>query len=59
MSRRVLVWTLVSVFPAPALNPAVEGLQRRGLRQRIAAAGAVYLLDIATIAGIGALLLPR
>jgi predicted PurR-regulated permease PerM len=56
VSRRVLVWALVSVFLALALNPAVEALQLRGLRQRAAAAAVVYLLAIATIAGIGALI---
>lgn len=58
VSRRVLVWALVSVFLALALNPAVEALQLRGLRQRAAAAAVVYLLAIATIAGIGALIVP-
>jgi predicted PurR-regulated permease PerM len=58
MSRRVLVWAPVSVFLALALNPAVEALQLRGLRQRAAAAAVVYLLAIATIAGIGALIVP-
>jgi hypothetical protein len=59
VSRRVLVWALVSVFLALALNPAVEALQLRGLRQRAAAAAVVYLLAIATIAGIGALIVPQ
>jgi predicted PurR-regulated permease PerM len=58
VSRRVLVWTLVAVVLALALNPAGEALQRRGVRQRIAAAAAVYLIVIATIAGIGALIVP-
>ena len=58
VSRRVLVWAPVSVFLALALNPAVEALQLRGLRQRAAAAAVVYLLAIATIAGIGALIVP-
>ena len=30
VSRRVLVWAPVSVFPALALNPAVEALQLGG-----------------------------
>jgi predicted PurR-regulated permease PerM len=58
VSRRVLVWALVSVFLALALNPAVEALQLRGLHQRATAAAVVYLLAIATIAGIGALIVP-
>src|SRR3954464_8392728 len=58
VSRRVLVWTFVSAFLAVALSPAVDGLQRRGPRRRGAAAGVVYLLLIAVIAGLGALLIP-
>src|SRR6185312_5033417 len=58
VSRRVLVWTFVSAFLAVALSPAVDALQRRGLHRRGAAATVVYLLLIAIIAGIGALLIP-
>jgi predicted PurR-regulated permease PerM len=58
VSRRVLIWTFVSIFLAIALSPAVDALQRRGLRRRGAAAGVVYLLVLAVIAGIGALILP-
>ena len=58
VSRRVLVWTFVSAFLAVALSPGVDALQRRGLRRRGAAAAVVYLLLIAVIAGLGALLIP-
>ena len=58
VSRRVLVWTFVSTFLAIAMSPAVDGLQRHGLRRRGAAAGVVYLILLAVIAGIGALILP-
>jgi predicted PurR-regulated permease PerM len=58
VSRRVLVWTFVSVFLAVALSPAVEAFQRRGLQRRGAAAAVVYLLVIAVIAGLGALFVP-
>jgi predicted PurR-regulated permease PerM len=57
-SERVLVWTLASLLLALAMNPAVEALQRRGLRRRGAATAAVYLLVTAFIAGIGALIIP-
>jgi predicted PurR-regulated permease PerM len=57
-SERVLVWALVSLLLAMALNPAVEALQRRGIRHRGSAAAIVYLLVTAVIAGIGALVLP-
>jgi predicted PurR-regulated permease PerM len=58
VSRRVLIWTFVSAFLAVALSPAVDALQRRGLRRRGAAAAVVYILLIAVIAGLGALFIP-
>jgi predicted PurR-regulated permease PerM len=58
VSRRVLVWTFVSLFLALALNPAVDALQRRGLGRRGAAAAAVYLIAILVIAGLAALFIP-
>jgi predicted PurR-regulated permease PerM len=58
VSRRVLVWTFVSAFLAVALSPAVDAIQRRGLHRRGAAAGVVYLVMIAVIAGLGALFIP-
>src|SRR4051794_10359330 len=58
VSRRVLVWTFVSAFLAVALSPAVDAIQRRGLRRRGAAAAVVYLVLIAIIAGLGALFIP-
>ena len=58
VSRRVLIWTFVSAFLAVALNPAVGALQRRGIHRRGAAAAVVYVLMLAIIAGLGALLIP-
>jgi predicted PurR-regulated permease PerM len=58
IARQVIVWMLVSVFLALALNPAVEALQRRGLTRRGAAAAAVYLLALVLFAGLAALILP-
>jgi hypothetical protein len=40
--------------PGAGVEPGRRGVAARGLRQRIALTGAVYLLVIATIAGIGA-----
>jgi predicted PurR-regulated permease PerM len=57
-AERVLVWALVSLLLAMALNPAVDAFQRAGLHRRGAAAAVVYLLATAFIAGIGALVLP-
>jgi predicted PurR-regulated permease PerM len=58
VSRRVLVWTFVSMFLAVALSPAVDALQHRGLKRRGAAAAVVYVLMLAVIGGIGALIVP-
>jgi predicted PurR-regulated permease PerM len=58
VSRRVLVWTFVSAFLAVAMSPAVDAVQRRGLRARGAAAAIVYILVLAVIAGLGALIIP-
>jgi predicted PurR-regulated permease PerM len=57
ISRQVLTWTLVAVFLTLALNPAVEALERRGLRRGIAAAVA-FLGVIAGLFAIGALFIP-
>jgi predicted PurR-regulated permease PerM len=58
VARRVLVWTLVSLFLALALNPAVDALQRRGVRRRSLAVVVVYLVVVLIIAGLGALIIP-
>ena len=58
VSERVLVWILVSVLLALALNPVVDRVQRLGLRRRGAAVAMVYLLLTAGIAGAGALIIP-
>jgi predicted PurR-regulated permease PerM len=58
IARQVLVWMLVSLFLALALDPAVTALQRRGLTRRGAAAAAVYVLALVIIAVLGALFVP-
>ncbi|MGH2839473.1 MAG: hypothetical protein ACRDKY_01445 [Solirubrobacteraceae bacterium] len=55
VAERVLIWTLVSLFLALALDPAVECFQRHGLRRRGAAVAVVYLAVTAVIVGMGAL----
>jgi predicted PurR-regulated permease PerM len=57
-SQQVLVWAFTSLLLALALNPAVERFQRLGVRRRGAAAGLVYLVVTAIIAGIAALIIP-
>ncbi|HET8653556.1 MAG TPA: AI-2E family transporter [Gaiellaceae bacterium] len=58
ISRQVLTWVLVAVFLTLALNPAVEGLQRRGLRRRGAATAVTFLLAIGVIVAGGSLFVP-
>jgi predicted PurR-regulated permease PerM len=58
IARHVLAWVLISLFLALALNPAVEWLQRKGLRRRGAAAAVAYLLALAAIVGIGFTFVP-
>jgi predicted PurR-regulated permease PerM len=56
-ARRVIVWALIALFLAMALNPAVVFFERRGMR-RGAAAGLVMLLALLAIAGLGFILIP-
>jgi predicted PurR-regulated permease PerM len=58
IARHVIVWILISLFLALAMNPAVEFFQRHGVRRRGLAAGLTYVLVLAAIAGIGALFVP-
>ncbi len=57
IARHVLTWVLVSLFLAMALNPAVERLERRGLR-RGTAAGLVYAAAFLAFAALAAALVP-
>src|SRR4029077_3991882 len=54
----IMSWLLIALFLALALNPAVEFLQRNGLKRRGAAAGVTFVLAIAALAGLGALFVP-
>ena len=58
IARHVLTWVLVSLFLALALNPAVEWLQRHGLRRRGIASAVAYLLALGAVAGIAAAFIP-
>jgi predicted PurR-regulated permease PerM len=53
----IITWILIAVFLALALNPAVEFFQRHGLRRGYSTA-IVFFLAVATIAGLGFLLVP-
>jgi predicted PurR-regulated permease PerM len=57
LAWHVLTWILIAAFLATALNPAVEGFERRGLR-RPYAASIVFALALLVITGIGFLVIP-
>jgi predicted PurR-regulated permease PerM len=58
VARSVIVWVLIAVFLALALNPAVEWLQRRGVKRRGAAVAIAYVGTLAAIAGVAAVFVP-
>jgi predicted PurR-regulated permease PerM len=58
IARHVLTWVLVSLFLALALNPAVDWLQRHGIRRRGIAAAIAYLAALGAVAGIAAAFIP-
>jgi len=57
VTRSVIIWVLIALFLAMALNPAVEILVRRGMR-RGPAVGIVFVGAILVIAGIAATFVP-
>jgi predicted PurR-regulated permease PerM len=58
IARHVIVWILISLFLALAMNPAVDYFQRRGIKRRGLAAGITYILVLLGLAAIGALFVP-
>jgi predicted PurR-regulated permease PerM len=58
IARHVIVWILVSIFLALALNPAVEWFLRRGVKSRGLAAGYTYIIAILVIGAIGYAFIP-
>lgn len=57
ITRSVIIWILIAVFLAMALNPAVEVLVRRGM-SRGPAVGIVFVGTILVIVGIAATFVP-
>jgi predicted PurR-regulated permease PerM len=57
VTKAVLIWVLIALFLAMALNPAVEFLVKRGL-SRGPAVGIVFLGAILVIVGIAATFVP-
>jgi predicted PurR-regulated permease PerM len=58
VARQVIAWILISLFLALALNPAVDWLQRHGVRRRGMAVGFTFFLLLAAIALIGLTFIP-
>jgi predicted PurR-regulated permease PerM len=58
LTKGVLLWILIAAFLATALNPAVEWLQRRGVRHRGGAVAIVFLTALGIVAGIAATFVP-
>jgi predicted PurR-regulated permease PerM len=57
-ARGILIWIFVAIFLATALNPAVDGLQRGGVRRRGLAVAVVFVTAILAIAALGATIIP-
>ncbi len=58
LARSVIIWALIALFLAMALNPAVEWLRERGVKRRGHAVAIVYVGALLLIAGIGAAFVP-
>jgi predicted PurR-regulated permease PerM len=58
ISRHVIIWILISLFLALAMNPAVVFFQRHGIRRRGLASGVTFVLVLVAFAGIGAVFVP-
>jgi predicted PurR-regulated permease PerM len=58
VARHVLSWLLIALFLTLALNPAVEFLQRRGVKSRSLASGIAFLVALAAVGGLAALFIP-
>ena len=57
-AQGILIWIFVAIFLAVALNPAVDGLQRRGIQRRGVAVSIVFIGAILVIAGLAATIVP-
>src|SRR5438445_811893 len=58
VARSVIVYILIAIFLALAINPLVRLLMRRGVRSRGLASGIACLLVLAAIAAIGFAFIP-
>ena len=58
LTRQIIIWLLIAIFLAVALDPLVTWFQRHGLRSRGLAVLAAVIAVGAVLTGIGFLLLP-
>ncbi|MDQ5821496.1 MAG: AI-2E family transporter [Actinomycetota bacterium] len=58
VARQVLVWILIALFLTMAINPAVDWLQRRGVKSRALSVLMAMLGVLLAISAIGALFIP-
>ncbi|MGI8623371.1 MAG: AI-2E family transporter [Solirubrobacteraceae bacterium] len=58
VARTVIIWILISLFLAVAIDPAVQRLQRTRIRRRGAAVAIVYLAALLLVAAIAAVIIP-
>ena len=58
VARHVLVWIVISIFLALAINPLVEWIQRRGIKSRGLATSAAFTLVLLGVVAVGALFIP-
>ena len=58
LARHVLTWIFVALFLALALNPAVEWLQRHGIRRRGLATATTFLGALLAVTALGATFIP-
>ncbi|MEW6583554.1 MAG: AI-2E family transporter, partial [Actinomycetota bacterium] len=58
LTRRIILWILIAMFLAMALNPAVDFLVRRLRFRKVLAITTVYVLGLAAVAGIAWLFIP-
>jgi predicted PurR-regulated permease PerM len=59
IARRVVVWILIALFLALALDPFVGWIQKRGKLKRAPAITVAYVVVLAAIAGIGFSFVPK
>jgi predicted PurR-regulated permease PerM len=58
VAGQVIVWIFIALFLALAINPLVEGLQRRGVRRRGLAVSIAFGAVLVALVGLAAIFVP-